>query len=311
MQPKPPRFDAQEGQVYDQNHSRQAAVAWGEPAELASRHAGALVPEEAAGSRSRLAHLVQTLEHDVIPRLVRLHRGEGTVAASALAAADFERFVQHVIDGSEAQTTECIDVLRRRGVPVDVLFLDLLAPAARRLGVLWEDDRCDFSSVTVGVGRLHRLMRELSPAFGREVAHAPHGRRILLVQPDADQHIFGLSMVAEFFRRAGWSVDGGVAGSGIDPVSAVRREWFDVVGFSLGSDKHVAWVASRIAGLRRTSRNSAVSVLVGGSLFTVRPEWAERVGADALVTDGGRAAAVAEALLAVQAKSGAGSTRPG
>ena len=32
--------------------------------------------------------------------------------------------------------------------------------SARVLGELWEDDRCDFTDVTVGVGRLQQLLRE-------------------------------------------------------------------------------------------------------------------------------------------------------
>jgi hypothetical protein len=152
---------------------------------------------------------------------------------------------------------------------------------------MWDQDRIDFASTTVALGRLQRLMRQLSPDFGREVEHPPSGRRVLLTQPDSEQHMFGLSMVAEFFRREGWDVLGGVAGVGIEPIAWVRRDWFDVVGFSLGSELGLPWLRDTIAAVRLASRNASLVVLVGGPMFSLHPHWAGEVGADA-TTDGRR-----------------------
>lgn len=275
------------------------------------RNVWSALDDGSTAARDRIAALVHTLESDVIPRLVQWHRGADVAAGSVPSADELHRFVELVIDGSEPQIAESVDVLRRRGVSVESIFLELLGPAARRLGEMWSDDRCDFSTVTVGLGRIQRVLRELSPAFGGEVQVPPNGRRLFLTQPDDEQHSLGLCMVAEFFRRAGWAVDGGLAGSGIDAVSAVQRDWYDVVGFSVGSDKRTDWVTARVAALRRASRNSVVVVLVGGPLFTVHPEWGSRVGADATVTDGRAAPDVAEALLATRAKSSPGTSRSG
>jgi MerR family transcriptional regulator, light-induced transcriptional regulator len=273
------------------------------------RNVWSALDDGSTAARDRITALVHTLELDVIPRLVQWHRGAGGGAGAVPSGAELLRFVDLVIEGGEPQIAESIDRLRRRGVSVETIFLELLGPAARRLGEMWTDDRCDFSTVTVGLGRIQRVLRELSPAFGSEVAAPPNGRRLFLTQPDDEQHSLGLCMVAEFFRRSGWAVDGGLAGSGIDPVAAVQRDWYDVVGFSVGSDKRTEWVTARVAALRRASRNSAVAVLVGGPLFTVHPEWGSRVGADATVTDGRAAPDVAESLLASRAKSGPGTPR--
>ena len=267
--------------------------------------------EGGGSARERIAALVHTLENNVIPRLVQWHRGAPSAPGLAPSAAELARFVELTIDGSEPQIADAVDALRRRGVSVESLFLDLLGPAACRLGEMWCDDRCDFSTVTVGLGRLQRLLRELSPAFDSEAETHPNGRRVLLTQPDDEQHSLGLSMVAEFFRRSGWTVDGGLAGSGVDAEDAVRREWYDVVGFSVGSDKKAEWVAARIAALRRASRNSAVVVMIGGPLLTVHPEWGAHLGADATVTDGGTAPQLAEALVAAKAESNPGTSRSG
>ncbi len=124
--------------------------------------------------------------------------------------------------------------MRLKGIAVETIYLELLAPVARHLGSLWEQDLCDFTEVTIGLGRLHQVLRELSPGFSQSVGHAGNGRRILLLPSPGEQHTFGLVMVSEFFRHAGWDVAGGPWEAGADPVTMVKREWFDVVGFSLG-----------------------------------------------------------------------------
>jgi methanogenic corrinoid protein MtbC1 len=278
-------------------------AAWPEAADTAG---AARVDADLSAVRRRVSRLTHTLETDVIPRLVRQHRdppgGDGAVPS----AFELQAFVEALVADDDERTDHQIQALRQRGVPVGAVYMELLAPAARELGLLWEQDRVDFATATVSLGRLQRLMRQLSPDFGREVEHPFHGRRVLLTQPESEQHMFGLSMVAEFFRREGWDVLGGVAGVGVEAVAWVRRDWFDVVGFSLGSELGLGWLRDTIAAVRLASRNPALVVLVGGPLFSLHPERAAEVGADA-TTDGRHAPSLAEALVSqrVQEQSGA------
>jgi len=255
--------------------------------------------------RLRVSRLTHTLQTDVIPRLVRQHRDPAADDGPLPSVAEVQAFVTALVADDEAETDRLVAALRQRGTSVSTLFIELLTPAARELGVMWEQDRVDFATATVSLGRLQRLMRQLSPDFGREVEHPRHGRRVLLTQPDSEQHMFGLSMVAEFFRRDGWDVLGGVAGIGIEPVAWARRDWFDAVGFSVGSELGLPWLRDTIAAVRLASRNAAIVVLVGGPLFSIHPEWADQVGADA-TTDGRNAPRLAESLVAsrVQKQSG-------
>jgi methanogenic corrinoid protein MtbC1 len=258
-----------------------------------------------AATKSRVSRLTRTIETEVIPRLVRQHRDADTSRASPPSADEVQAMVHALVDDSDDRIHALVDQLRRRGVDVATLFLDLLTPAARELGVLWEQDRVDFATVTVSLGRLQRLLRQLSSDFGLAVEHPAHGRRVLLTQPDTEQHMFGLSMVAEFFRREGWDVLGGVAGVGIDATAWVRRDWFDAVGFSIGSELSLSWLRDTIGEVRRVSRNKSLVVLVGGPIFSLHPQWAADVGADA-TTDGRSAPHIAETIVnsRVQEQSG-------
>jgi methanogenic corrinoid protein MtbC1 len=256
---------------------------------------------ERSDAKSRLSKLAQALETEVIPRLVGAHAKDAKAARAAamrLEPREIEGFVALLRNGSDAELGATVGAIHRRGFAVEAIFLELFSPAARHLGELWVADRCDFSTVTICLGRLQRLLREWSPAFGTEVEHPANGRRILLAQHPEEQHSFGLSMVAEFFRRAGWEVLGGVGGAVPDPSAQVSREWFDAVGFSIGSETRVDWLKERIAQVRKVTRNRSVVVLVGGPLFVLQPAWAQSVGADASGHDGGQAPKLAEDLLA-------------
>ena len=254
--------------------------------------------------KDRLFRLARAIESDVIPRLVQAHRATESLRPSAPkpTEADVQAFVADIVGDREEAVAATLDRMRQRGLPVEMLYLDLLAPAARLLGEMWNDDQCDFATVTVALGRLQCLLRELSPAFGTEVAHPPNGRRALFAQPRDEQHSFGLSMVAEFFRRDGWEVLGGVGGAVDDPGARTRQEWVDVVGFSIGSELRLEWLRTRISAVRESSRNRNIVVLCGGPIFTLHPQWLTHVGADATALDGREAPNVADRLLAAGAR---------
>ena len=252
-------------------------------------------------ARERMARIVRTIEQDIIPRLLQAHSAPETrPAAPALSQPttdDVRAFVQLMLDADDSGWEVMTDRLQGRGVALEDIYLGLLAPASQELGRLWEEDRCSFTDVTVAVGRLQRVLRSLSPAFGHEVDHPQEGRRVLLLPAPGEQHTFGLSIVAEFFRRAGWEVVGDSEARAADPAALVRSEWFDVIGISVGSEARLDWLASGIAAVRNASRNRAISVLVGGPSFAADPSRVRLVGADGTASDGRQAPIMAEQLL--------------
>ena len=108
----------------------------------------------------------------------------------------------------------------------------------------------------------------------------------------------GLLMVAEFFCRAGWEVSGGPLDTGHDPVKAVARDWFDVVGFSLACETGIERLSETMSQVRKKSLNPGVSIIAGGAIFGLHPEFGPQIPADAIITDGPAAPALAEKLLA-------------
>lgn len=258
------------------------AVSWPAPAADTPAQAG-----------RRIAQLARTIEHEIIPRLMLAHRVSDEPPPPAAAAdgrhfdaAAVQGFARSVIGPDDGLAWAEVEAHCARGVPIEQIYLDLLAPAARCLGRWWTEDLCDFTDVTIGLGRLQRIMRELSPSFGRLVDRPVDPMRVLLLPAPGEQHTFGLVMVAEFFRRAGWDVAGGAWESGSDAARMVAAEWFDVLGLSLAAEVHVDALAQCIADARAASRNRELAVIVGGPIFDLRPDFRARVDADFVSVDG-------------------------
>jgi methylmalonyl-CoA mutase cobalamin-binding subunit len=252
--------------------------------------------------RERVASQFPALADHVIPHLVKYHAQSPTLLVMKPTEAEFEEFFGHLLEDHESGFVEAIHRMISRGLSIESIYLDLLVPCAVRMGQRWVDDCSDFVAVTVAVGRLQALLRQYSADFCAEVGRPPAGRRILLAQPDDETHMFGLSVVAEFFRRDGWDVVGGVAGTGIDPVQRVRSEWFDVAGLSVGSELKLSWMRERIEAMRQYSHNPDLVIMVGGPLFSADPSRVQWVGAD-LTSDAGSAPHAADKLLSERARA--------
>jgi methanogenic corrinoid protein MtbC1 len=251
----------------------------------------------------RLAGLVRTIEREVIPRLVLAHRTTeappllARVRDGTLGDEQVAEFCALVIDSDLDVLLPYLQRTRERGVPLERIYLELLAPVARRLGDMWQADECDFATVTLGLWRLHQVLHELSPSFQFDSDPLADGKRALLAATPGEQHTFGLFMVAEFFRRAGWDVIDGPAFSARELAAAVRHEWFSIAGFSLSREASVGQLTSLIRDVRQASRNRGIGIIVGGVVFAEYPALIAQVGADASASDGREAVRLAETML--------------
>ena len=221
-------------------------------------------------------------------------------AAVAVAAdepvGDVDEFTRLALTSGVRAMAAYVESLRQEGATLGALFLDLLTPTAHRLGELWLSDRADFADVTIGLSRLQQVLRMFADEFAQESAVAENDRRVLLTALPGDQHTFGVLMVAEFFRRANWSVDCAPASSIDGILRCVAREPFDVIGLSVANETLLDGLPSAIRSIRHRARNPRMRVLVGGVAFVGHPERVSWAGADATAADAPRALALVEEL---------------
>ena len=245
------------------------------------------------------------IESEIIPRLMVAHAVDtpapATATATAVIEADEIATLAPLALAVEADALLAhIEAVLRRGVSIDTVMVDLLAPTARLLGEFWEDDRCDFVDVTMGLWRLQEVVHEIAARKPAERMLAIGGHRALFASMPGDQHNFGTVVIDELFRRDGWVTDRMSGAETPDLIKRVAAHWFDLVGLTVSCDAHIAPLTSVIVALRNVSRNPRVCIMVGGRVFSTDPELAFRVGADGTARDAIGALKVAADLVRVR-----------
>ena len=237
------------------------------------------------------------LEGQVIPRLLARHRSTAPPAGEAMGA---RWLASLAVSDDDSVLTDALHGLHLQGITVEALQLDWLGPAACELGAMWNRDQLSFSDVTIGLVRLQAVSRRLPVPWSAWPGVVPSTLApcILLALMPGEQHAFGLSLLADHFRRAGWDVV--MANADRSPVAWVSRRPFDVVGLSVGSLSRAPAVPALCAELRRASRAPGLRVMLGGPLFSLPelPGAPAAWGADAVALDARQAVAVAGAWLA-------------
>jgi len=242
-------------------------------------------------SGSRMQELAVTIESGIIPRLLISH---GLVDSAAsfppselvvIGPATVQSFVELLMSKDNIEASDWIDGIIERGVPLEKILLELMAPAARLLGDMWTADLCDFVDVTLGLSRMQQLLRKLGRAAG--ITEEPSGScyRALLVPAPGEHHTFGLRVVEEFLLRDGWEVRSHLKATRADISQLASEEYYDIVGFSLSGETLRNSLASAIAEVRQVSQNRTIVVMVGGVMFSRQPHLVAEVGADALASD--------------------------
>jgi methanogenic corrinoid protein MtbC1 len=249
----------------------------------------------------RPTRVVKTIKTQIIPKIVLALRKAPAPKAAEQAEQDSPSAVEQLaalaLGNDDGAAFDYVEGLLAQGISVEAIFLDLLAPAARHLGSLWESDAADFANVTLAVSRLQRIMRRSGENFMDARNHGPGGESILLTIIPGEQHSFGLSMVAEFFRRAGWNLCTGPFSSHQELISLVHNHWFDIVGFSVSSDRRLDELKKDIHDIRRDSRNRNVGIMLGGPMAMTQPGLVASMGADMMSADATSAPQQARGLI--------------
>jgi hypothetical protein len=158
----------------------------------------------------------------------------------------------------------------------------LFEECARDLGDRFADDACDQTQLTTALLTLQAAldaMREPLPSLLPE--HAP---AVLVVVPPAEPHRLGAKLAAGALEQAGWRTTTAEPVSEAALAELVAAEHFDVLHIALSCvfrrDQWQAELARLIAQARAASRNSGITISLGGRLFNEAPAAWKTVGAD-------------------------------
>jgi MerR family transcriptional regulator, light-induced transcriptional regulator len=251
----------------------------------------------------RRADIARFVSVDIIPRLLRLHNEvlptapavEEIIDALKPDSADISALADIVLGDDVGAAAAYVTVLRDRGLSMETLYVELLEPTARCLGTMWDEDKCDFIDVTIGVARLQHLLAIFNETYA--LPDLGSHRHVLMATTPGNQHMFGVAMIERLLTAGGWQVQTEYSGEADDIVNMVERNWFAVIGLTAGSDRQLEDMTSVIGEVRKTSKNRSVGIMVGGPMFTANPGLAIDVGADITAPNAPAAVIAAQKLF--------------
>lgn len=252
------------------------------------------------GGRSEPATVDRLIESDVIPKMLMAHVGTTSSIApgnGAITQEDIDSFAPLAVTLEAHELLGEVQSLIDRGLSVERIFIDLLAPTARRLGEEWTADRLDFLDVTMGLWRLQEVLREIAAGSPTPLWFGPK-RSALFTPFPGDQHSFGAAMIDETFARGGWDTELLIEASRGTFLNHVALKAYDLVGLTVSCDCHIAPLPTLLAAVRSVSRNPNVRIMLGGRVLSDDPDLARRAGADGTADTALDALAFANRIMA-------------
>ena len=224
------------------------------------------VSETVSMDAESIEELQKVIDVEIFPALQKaLDSDEDLV--EVIQQNEVEAFLNTLLKQDYAGTVVFLETIRQRPVPLSVLFSQIMTPAARRLGEMWMNDECSFVEVTVGVSHLQRLVRDLSPLYQSDIPKSKQAGRVLFAATSGEQHTFGLSLLSEVFRRAGWDVSEAPTHSKADLTDLLKVQTYDIIGFSLSCVELADALRDDIALARSMQQESGAQIIVGGPAF--------------------------------------------
>lgn len=258
-----------------------------------------------------LSLLIQNL---VIPKLIadrqepgyRLYEQELSAEnsagpANAITAEDVEKFSLLSTTSDARELLDFVDKCLANGSSVDSIYVDLLAPTARRLGEYWESDERDFVDVTMGLWRIQEILRELTLRIPPPALAGFGQRSALFSTMPGEQHSFGTLMIAECFYRAGWDADIMIEPSQSELIGKFAGRHYDLIGLTVSLDCPKATLSGLVKAIRSVSSNPETRIMMGGRVINDDPGLIEVCGADATASDAPSAVKLADDLVPLKA----------
>lgn len=192
------------------------------------------------------------------------------------------------LSGSKQSFGELLTEVRRARISFAALA-DLYIPeAARRLGTAWHEDEMSWLDVSIGVGRLQSLLREIGSAWAADQAGDTGYGTVLLLVPDREQHTLGPMVAMSQMRRYGVSVCLRIAPTFNELHGLMTTRRFDGIFVSVATKGKLEQVAKTVQFLK-TVMSKPTPIIVGGAVMSKLEDPAACTGADFSSNDIGAA----------------------
>ena len=192
---------------------------------------------------------------------------------------------------------ELLESAMRRGAGIKEIYLDVLEPALKETGRLWERGE-------LRVGEEHAISEATQRIMSRIIQPlmtdrpAAGGQRCVVLAVSSERHTIGPRMVADFLLLDGWDVlfpGGNLSIGHVIEMLADRPP--DLLAISVTRFDNVPEAEDLIAAIRDKPFLKKVKILAGGRVFQSRPTLWQEIGADGTAGNAESAVKAANSLV--------------
>lgn len=188
------------------------------------------------------------------------------------------------LSGKKDAFADLLRELKRARVSAAALADIYIPEAARRMGDAWQNDQMSWLDVSVGVGRMQSLLREIGMAWVADQAGDTGHGTVLLIVPDREQHTLGPMVAMGQLRRFGVSVCLRIAPSHNELRSIMAARQFDGVLISIATKDKLESVAKTVQFIKSVA-GTPMPIVVGGAVTPNVEDLAACTGADLASND--------------------------
>jgi methanogenic corrinoid protein MtbC1 len=194
-----------------------------------------------------------------------------------------DEFLRASLELNSEQLVKFTRGLFKKGLDIEVFYLDIICLAIKQLHDLWDQDQISFFDVTRSTWSVKHLLFSLSPEFTKHQAShmmtSVNRFQALICTAPGAQHTLGPLIVSQYLQRKGWHVFDGFNHQETDLLQYVSQNWVDMFCVSIALSSDVPKLKTWIAKVKAQSKNAEVQCFVGGSLLSTTPDLADQLGA--------------------------------
>jgi methanogenic corrinoid protein MtbC1 len=197
-------------------------------------------------------------------------------------------FLAALRSGDRRTANAIIDRVIDRGEALQDIYLEIVQPAMREVGRLWQLNE-------MSVAEEHLATAITQAAMGRAFERVYQWRdtrtpSLVAACVDDERHQMGLRMLCDLLELEGWDTSYLGASVPVESlVSMVEKRKPDVVALSATIAPHLPRVRAAIAAIRAANLDSQPVIIAGGRAVNGDEDLARRLGADLTASDAGDA----------------------
>lgn len=197
---------------------------------------------------------------------------------------DSDAFLDALKRGDRRGADQIVDRVLDRGDGLRGLYLDVVQPAMREVGRLWQENE-----LTVAEEHLATAITQTAMGRAFERVYRWHEQRnpsLIAACVDDERHQMGLRMLCDLLELDGWDTLYLGASVPIESlVSMIEKRAPDVVALSATIAPHLPRLRAAVSAIRAASVERQPLIIAGGRAVNGDRALAERLGADLTASD--------------------------